>query len=104
MKTNKWVPILLAIATFGRVASALRGAESAPVGYTDTPMLPGGKWHVHDPDRPQPPVVTPGTFSTAKAPGKPPADAVLLFDGSNLSRWRNEKGGPSRWIVKKGAM
>ena len=29
----------------------------ASVGYTDTPMLPGGKWHVHDPDRPQPKVV-----------------------------------------------
>src|ERR1044072_1837954 len=104
MKTNKWVPILLAIATSGGAASALRGAESAPVGYTDTPMLPGGKWHVHDPDRPQPPVVTPGTSSSQETPGKPPSDAVVLFDGTEVSHWRNDKGGPSRWVVKGGAM
>jgi hypothetical protein len=104
MKTNTWVPILLAIATSGSAANALRGAESAPVGYTDTPMLPGGKWHVHDPDRPQPPVVTPGTSSSQERPGKPPSDAVVLFDGTEVSHWRNDKGGPSRWVVKGGAM
>ena len=27
------------------------------VGYDDTPLLPGSKWHVHDPNRPPPPVV-----------------------------------------------
>src|SRR5213592_3629726 len=54
-------------------------AEAHPpaVGYTDTPMLPGGKWHVHDPDRPQPRVVTPGTFSTPTTPGQAPSDAIL---------------------------
>ena len=34
-------------------------------------MLPGGKWHVHDGDRPQPPVVTPGTASTQDGPARP---------------------------------
>ena len=35
-------------------------------GFRDTPMLPGSKWHLHDPDRPQPRIVTPGaTFSQA---------------------------------------
>ncbi len=28
--------------------------------YTDTPFLPGGKWRVHDDNRPRPEVVTPG--------------------------------------------
>src|SRR5215212_1427061 len=37
-------------------------------------------WHVHDRERPQPPVVTPGTFSTPEQPGLPPSDAVVLFD------------------------
>jgi len=33
-------------------------------GFRDTPTIPGTKWHLHDPDRPQPRVVTPGaTFS-----------------------------------------
>jgi hypothetical protein len=76
----------------------------AAVGYTDTPMLPGGKWHVHDPDRPQPTVVTPGTFSTPKVPGKAPSDAIVLFDGTDLSKWREANGQPSGWIVRDGAM
>ena len=37
----------------------LRPRTPADDGFTDTPMLPGMKWHVHDPDRPHPPVVTP---------------------------------------------
>ena len=61
MKTNEWIPFLLAIVASSSAFGLLRGAEHAPVGYTDTPMLPGGKWHVHDPDRPQPKVVTLGT-------------------------------------------
>jgi len=36
-------------------------------------------------------------------PGPPPADAVVLFDGSDLSQWTSEKdGGPARWEVKDG--
>jgi hypothetical protein len=29
-------------------------------GYSDTPVIPGQKWRVHDKDRPRPAVVTPG--------------------------------------------
>ena len=25
-----------------------------PIGYQDTPIIPGTKWHVHDGERPQP--------------------------------------------------
>src|SRR5437879_835395 len=54
-------------------------------GFQDTPLQPDGKWHVHDPARPQPPVVTPGsTFSQQAAP---PSDAIVLFDGKDLSHW-----------------
>src|SRR5262249_531035 len=59
-----------------------KGKEKRKLGYKDTPMLPGGKWHVHDGDRPQPRIITPGTCSTPEAPGKPPSDAVVLFDGT----------------------
>ncbi len=52
------------------------------LGFKDTPMLPGMPWHVHDPDRPHPPVVTPGA-----TPGAPPSDAIVLFNGKDLSRW-----------------
>ena len=71
----------------------------APVGYTDTPMLPGGKWRVHDPNRPQPRVVTPGATV-----GDPPSDAIVLFDGKDLSNWRDASGNPSGWVVKDGAL
>ena len=60
------------------------------LGYTDTPMLPGLPFHVHDPARPRPPAVTPGTNGTA------PSDAVVLFDGKNLSEWTG------KWKVENG--
>jgi hypothetical protein len=37
-------------------------------------------------------------------PGPPPADAIILFDGSDLSKWESEKGGPAKWAVKDGVM
>lgn len=80
-------------------------AQDKPkVGFKDTPMLPGGKWHVHDGDRPLPRVVTPGTCSTEATPGKAPSDAVVLFDGSNLDHWKHENGKPAAWKLAEGAM
>src|SRR6267154_2267027 len=60
-------------------------------GFQDTPLQPDGKWHVHDPARPQPPVVTPGAMFSQNA--NPPSDAIVLFDGKDLSHWRDKKGG-----------
>ena len=81
------------------------GQQHKPsIGYEDTPMLPGGKWHVHDGRRPQPPVITPGTFSSQQTPGKPPSDAIILFDGKDLSKWQSVKGGPAEWKVQDGYM
>ena len=80
------------------------GQDEPKLGFKDTPMLPGGKWHVHDGDRPQPPVVTPGTCSTEGVPGQAPSDAVVLFDGNDLSRWRSRRGEPAEWDVKDGAI
>src|SRR4051812_23091621 len=82
----------LAVIALGTWASSqdASGQPARPkVGYKDTPMLPGGRWHVHDGDRPLPPVVTPGTCSTQEAPGKAPSDAVVLFDGGDLAHWRS---------------
>lgn len=71
-------------------------------GHLDTPMEPNGLWHVHDPRRPQPPVVTPGsTFSESAAP---PSDAIVLFDGKDLSHWRDKNGNPAPWVIQDGAM
>ena len=70
-------------------------------GFQDTPMQPDGKWHVHDPARPQPPVVTPGNAFSQQA--TPPSDAMVLFDGKDLSQWRDKKtGGAALWTVEDG--
>jgi hypothetical protein len=68
-------------------------------GFTSTPIIPGTLWHVHDPNRPQPEIVVPGTSSTQKRPGLPPSDAVVLFDGNGLSEWRDQQGNPAKWKI-----
>lgn len=51
--------------------------------------------------RPEPPVVAPGPY----APAPPPADAIVLFDGKDLSQWASIKNGaPARWTVRDGAV
>src|SRR5262249_34306834 len=71
------------------------------LGYSDTPILADSGYHVHDPNRPQPPIVDPGTASTPEAAGRPPSDAVVLFDGSSLSQWRG-RNGAAEWKVENG--
>ncbi|MFZ4509272.1 MAG: 3-keto-disaccharide hydrolase, partial [Fimbriimonas sp.] len=71
------------------------------LGYNDTPIIPGTNYHVHDGDRPQPRVVTPGTFSSQEAPGAPPSDAIILFDGTSLDGWKGNDG-EAKWKVENG--
>ncbi len=85
-------------------ASKASAPANTDLGYTDTPMLPGTPWHVHDPARPHPAVVTPGEG------GAPPSDAIVLFDGHDLSQWSAAHLGsanyvtanPPRWKVENG--
>ena len=47
-----------------------------------------------------PPVITPG-----RTPSDPPSDAVVLFDGKDLSAWRSANGnGEAKWTVRDGYM
>ena len=55
-------------------------AQDPKLGYDDTPIIPGTDWHVHDGMRPQPKVI-------AAPPIGAPADALVLFDGSNMEEW-----------------
>ena len=97
----------IALATLLGTALAAEDAAPAPTGYTDTPLLPGDRWRVHDDARPRPRLVEPGTASTVSEPGLPPSDAIVLFDGKDLSNWLERKRGqisPATWKVEKGYM
>ena len=47
---------------------------------------------------PVPRMVTPGQGTA------PPSDAIVLFDGKNLSEWTHENGSDVKWDVSDGAM
>ncbi len=65
---------------------------------------PDPNWLDHDRDRPLPPVVTPAIPSTDEQVGKAPSDAVVLFDGKDISQWVAMDGSPTKWIMKDGYM
>jgi len=62
------------------------------------------RWKPNDPDRPLPPVIEPGKASTQDTPGRAPSDAIVLFDGKDLSQWAGEDGQPAKWKVVDGYM
>jgi len=96
--------ILVTVATAGFVTFCSRPTPSpkASAGQEAAPLQAASKWPVHDMQRPQPLVITPGTFSTQQTPGQPPSDAIVLFDGKDLSKWQSIKGGPAGWKVEHG--
>ena len=82
-------------------------AKPKKEGYTDTPMEPGGKWHVHDPDRPNPRIITPAQSGTQDKAGTAPSDAIVLFDGKDTSHWQSTENGQAvapKWKVEAGYM
>src|ERR1700761_4519340 len=96
-------PLFTSIAVLVLAAPALHADDKHPIGYQDTPIIPGTKWHVHDGLRPQPAVVTPGEPSTQEKVGTAPSDATVLFDGKDLSKWKMEKdGSDAKWKVEDG--
>jgi len=57
------------------------------------------RWPIHDMRRPRPVVVDPGAGSL---PVPPPADAIVLFDGADLKKWKQASGEPAQWTVRDG--
>jgi hypothetical protein len=81
--------ILLSLGSLAAFASGAAARAQTPAG-----------WKAHDMNRARPEMVT----SSVRLPVAAPSDAVVLFDGSDVSQWRSEDGGPAKWIVKDGYM
>jgi len=95
----------------GAPAAKAKPRKAPAVGYSDTPFLPDGKWRVHDIRRPRPRVVTPPEPATNDKPARPPSDAIVLFDGKDLSKWVTRGRGKdkgklvaAKWKVENGYM
>jgi len=72
------IPVIGLVAVF---ASGLAAQEPVPFAAPKT----------------EPPVVTPGRTNA-----DPPSDAIVLFDGKDLSRWQGQNGAPARWTIRDG--
>ena len=86
--------------TTTRKAKILRSFLLALSLATATQAQTPARWKAHDTTRPKPPMVK----SAINLPVPPPSDAVVLFDGKDLSKWRGRDGGPSKWVIKDGYM
>lgn len=51
---------------------------------------------------PVPRIVTPGNSSVNAGSATAPSDAIVLFDGKDLSKWKSNSG-DAKWIVSDGA-
>ncbi|HEY0434080.1 MAG TPA: DUF1080 domain-containing protein [Chitinophagaceae bacterium] len=67
--------------------------------YSFSQVREGGDPKLSEVWQPEPRVITPGKTSQ-----DPPSDAVVLFDGKDLSQWQSAKGGDAKWKVQDGYM
>jgi len=98
MRTPSIAALVVAAVLASIASTSCRAHGEAPasegVGYDDTPFLPGNKWRVHDKNRPVPQVVTPRAYARERIPD----DAIVLFDGKDLSQWTSG-GKNAAWKV-----
>ncbi len=107
---NRLFPCLLASAisitwTFAAepvITKEVREESGKKVDYL---FIDGTKVHETDPEKqPFPPIVEPKPYDEAAA--KAPADAMVLFDGSDasLKNWTSGGGKPTKWTLVDGAL
>src|SRR5688500_10389334 len=89
------------VAVFFLGVAIARAQDAQPAA---APAAGGESYEDHDMKRPQATPVTP-VEPAPDQPAKPPSDAVVLFDGKDLSKWKPEKGdGEAAWKVEDGAL
>jgi hypothetical protein len=72
-------------------------AAVAGMPYLGLAQAPQGDPKLTEVWEPVPAKVTPGEGTKA------PSDAIVLFDGKDLSAWRHDDGSPAKWRVADGA-
>jgi hypothetical protein len=72
---------------------------SAAGAAAQTPAAPS-EWRQHDLGRVHPPELAPPPLAPAPAP----SDAIVLFNGRDLSAFATSKGDPAQWKVENGYM
>lgn len=84
MKTSTWSRVLLSTVALAGLLLAIFviGASAADQPKKDQ----------------EPPVVDPGPV------GGPPADAIVLFDGTDLSKFRGQRSAEPKWKLENGVM
>ena len=48
------------------------------------------------------PKAEPRIVTAGRTSADPPSDAIVLFDGKELSRWRGPNGAPAKWTIRDG--
>lgn len=101
MRTIMLCVSICLLAIFAGGATQQPAKKPVKMQYVETDT---GRWLIHDMNRPAPAVIEPGTESSPGKPGKAPSDAIVLFDGTNLSQWTDTKGNTSKWVLGDGYM
>ncbi|MEJ6579591.1 MAG: DUF1080 domain-containing protein [Akkermansiaceae bacterium] len=74
-----------------------------PLHAEDPVALPNaGRWSNEQIQNERPAVITPPGETTEAKPGAAPSDALVFFDGTNLSQWKGNGDEAAKWLVKEG--
>ena len=102
MRTQNFKPLLFAalIAATVSIAVPAFSQQSAAPASADQQSPTKPKPQDTEVWEPVPKIVTPGATNSA-----PPSDAIILFDGKDLSQWVSaQDGSPAKWTVADGIM
>ena len=96
MKLSRITMALLALAVIASGVIFTTQAQQQPAPQRTGPVAEPP----YESPKKEPAVITPGT-----AVGAAPSDAIVLFDGKDLSGWKSMRdGGDAKWTVKDGYM
>jgi len=98
---------VLCAAVTVHAADAPPSPKEAAVEQKKESLAPGGKWKHGDMNRPRPRIIVPPGMSTQEVAGTPPSDAIVLFGGTDLNKWKRDKAGTdgdgsALWKVENG--